>query len=120
MTEDQLLELAREAIRQSPSYPKLAKAYRSFIKNLYTWPDQIAARTGEIDSEPERLLSAHAGVMNRKSARAKTMERLASDIFQETGLPRRAPGKFRGDDRLNVDRLEEWANARSEKRTNEQ
>lgn len=112
MPEDQLLEAAREAIRKAPSYPKLAKAYRSFIKNLYTWPDQIAARMGPIDSEPERLLSAHSQVMNRKSARAKTMEQLATAIFRETGLPRRMPGKFRGDDRLDTDRLGEWVNTR--------
>ncbi len=92
----------REKIRSAPSFPKLRKAYAGFLTSLYGKDSgYVHTRMEQEDAEPERLLTAHASVMDAKSARCKTMKQLANDVFRETGLPRNAQGKYRGMDGVN-------------------
>jgi hypothetical protein len=99
-------DAAAKKIRAAPSYPAIQKAYASFRKSIYghlSPTDEAELRRD--DAEPWKYLTAHSGVMNAKSARAKTLERLADEIFAQTKLPRRPMGKFRGDNGVDWDKL---------------
>lgn len=104
--------VAELAIEASPSFAKLKRAYESFLwslegtgarKHAY-FREKIAAKIS--NKLPSRYLTAHAGVMNGKSARAITLRRLSHAVFAETGLPREPIGKFRGEDGVNWDKVE--------------
>lgn len=98
---------AYDKIRSAPSYPKLVRAYRAHLLSMYR-PDDgyFLSRMAKVNEMPDDLLTAHASVMNAKSARAKTLKRLADSVFTETGLPRHAPGMFRGQDGIDWQKLE--------------
>ncbi|MFH0826096.1 MAG: hypothetical protein V2B18_25375 [Pseudomonadota bacterium] len=89
----------RDRIRAAPSFGNLRARTIAFWKSLYgREPDRITRSTGEYDAEPERYLSAHAGVMKAESARAKTLHELAKKVIQEAGVPVLGKeGKFRGE-----------------------
>lgn len=88
-------------IESAPSYPALLKAYDRFRRDLNKYDYDPAF----IRRKPWELLTAHAGVMSAKSARAQTLFRLATAVFSETGLPRKERDGFRGSDGLNWDAL---------------
>jgi hypothetical protein len=96
----------REAIRNAPSFPKLRQAAIAAIKSIHNDPEYVARHTAEYDAEPESLLTAHASVMNAKSARAKTLLELAKKVIAESGVPtNKGYTKFRGDtERIDWDR----------------
>ena len=99
-------EDVRNLIRSAPSFKKLFAAHKRFCRRLRphgndSWFTSYTLR----EFEPERLLKDHAGVMNAKSAAAKTMMRLANAVFAETQLPRKPQGKFRGEDGLDWEKL---------------
>lgn len=88
----------RDAIRKAPSYPALLKAALAHHKSLGYDADHIARRAEEYAASPEDLLAAHAGVMNAKSGRAKTLLDLANQVVKEARVPLdRSYNKFRGD-----------------------
>lgn len=97
-------EIAKK-IRQAPSYPELLAAYKRHIKSIYGDRERGIEHIEEAGREPWRLLTAHAGVMNAKSARAQTLEKLANAVFKETKLPRKPVGKFRGENGVDWDKL---------------
>lgn len=87
----------RIRIKNAPSFNALHKAALRHVVALWGRDsDQIPEYLNKWADKPELLLTAYACVMNRKSARALTLERLTCEIFSETRLPREAPGKFRG------------------------
>jgi hypothetical protein len=90
-----------KAMQAAPSYPKLLAAYDRFRRDL----NKYDYRPEVIRSKPWELLTAHAGVMNAKSARAQTLRKLALAVFTETGLPRNSIGGFRGSDGLDWERV---------------
>ena len=103
-------EVVRETIRNAPSFKKLRDRTISFWKSLQSkaaYGNELSPankeRLAEFDSEPEMFLTAHSGVMDAKSARAKTLKQLADAVFGETKLPRKPPGRFRGEDRLDME-----------------
>ena len=102
LKEEQNIHSVRKAILAAPSFPKLKARAKSFWQSLYGpyGVRDMTARLMECDDEPELYLNVHATVMNIKSGRAKTLIRLTDAIFQETGLPRKPLGKFRGDDSI--------------------
>ena len=108
---DAALENAKEAtvydkIVNAPSYPKLLAAYKRFQRTLYRADDlYMLKKVQEKEREPWELLTAHASVMNAKSGSALTLRKLADAVFSETGLPRRPPGKFRGENGLDWDKV---------------
>jgi hypothetical protein len=83
-------------LRAAPSFPALLKAVHRFKRDLYG-PSYVAATT---EAKPWETLTAYAGVMNAKSARAETLRKLSIAVFRETGLPRQKGGTFRGSDGL--------------------
>lgn len=101
----QALDAAREKIVSAPSWGKLKAAALRYAHSLsrYTYATTIAG----LEKEPEKALTAHAGVMNAKSTACKTLTTLANAVFAETGLPRRPRGMFRGEDGLDWKRLVE-------------
>jgi len=109
---DLLLENAKEEfvyekITNAPSYPKLLAAYKGHLRSLYSADDPfMVERMQEVELQPWELLTAHAGVMKAKSARAITLRNLADSVFKETELPRLPEGKFRGESGLDWDNLE--------------
>lgn len=95
-------------IRQAPSFPKLRKAVIAFHKSLHPYGfffGDFEKLLKDIEDRPDRLLTAHARVLNAKSARAKTLLRLADAVFSETGLPRKPQGKFRFENGLDWEKL---------------
>jgi len=109
---DLLLENAKEEfvyekITNAPSYPKLLASYKGHLRSLYSADDPfMVERMQEVELQPWELLTAHAGVMQAKSARAITLRNLADSVFKETELPRLPEGKFRGESGLDWDNLE--------------
>lgn len=88
-------------IESAPSFPALLKAYDRFRRDLNKYDYNPAV----IRRQPWDLLTAHAGVMSAKSARAQTLLRLAASVFSETGLPRKPRDGFRGSDGLDWDNV---------------
>ncbi len=96
--------IAAQPITEAPSWPRLVRAYKSFMKDLFFGIDD-AELNADIVSDPASLLTAHASVMSAKSSRAQTLRRLADQVFAETGMPRLPEGKFRGENGLDFDTL---------------
>lgn len=88
MTEAEL----RQKIKEHPNYEKLLQAIKRHKKSL-GGPFSM----DRYEEQPEVVLTAHAGVWNRKSQRCQTMLRLARAIITDCKLPVNPPGKFRGD-----------------------
>ena len=82
-------------IESSPSYPKLLRACKRFFdkKHNLMYEDQVNG----IIIRPWTMLEMHGRVYKGKSTQAKTLRRLADEVFAQTGLPRCPEGKFRGD-----------------------
>lgn len=100
------LQSAVDKITSAPSFPALRRAVKAFLKNLYPRDaDYVAGNLADYDRAPWQYLTAHGRVMLGRSARAKTLARLACQVFAETGLPRSPRGMFRGDDGLDLARL---------------
>lgn len=99
--EDAKEAFVTRTIQGAPSYEKLLAAYDRFRRDLNKYdykPEYIRQR-------PWELLTAHGGVMDAKSGRAKTLRDLANAVFRETGLPRKKQDGFRGSDGLDWDRV---------------
>ena len=91
----------RGRMRLAPSFQALRKAAMRFTMNLHKLDSAYCAeREREYITEPEKLLSAHAGVMDAKSARCKTLRALADAVIAEAGLPMQPRGLYRGMDYL--------------------
>ena len=90
--------IIRNRIRNAPSFEKLKAATCRFYVSLYgKGSPHIAELMAEVGKRPEKLLTAHAGVMNARSTRAKTMHHLSRAVIQEAGLPTKPSSKFRGE-----------------------
>jgi len=80
-------ESVAKAITNAPSWGKLRKAIKAHERSLNKFAtSRIDAEMQKIDEKPWRALSRHAGVMNAKSARAKTLHRLAMAVIEESGV----------------------------------
>jgi hypothetical protein len=95
-------EFVARKLLAAPSFARLLAAAKRFYNRLHG-KDNAAGRMAQFDRQPWEVLTTHAGVMNAKSATAKTLRQLTDAVFAETGLPRDPPGKFRGEDGLNWD-----------------
>lgn len=104
ISQEQLEEVVIKRIQQAPSWKQLVRAYKSFRKSLSPVYGPEEAEHS-IKNRPISLLTAHAGVMDAKSSRAKTLRRLADAIFSETGLPRLPVGEFRGENTVDFPTL---------------
>lgn len=96
MSERMLLSVARTKIKNSPSFNALHAASLRHVRALFKYSERDSECLREWAAKPELLLSAHAGVMNRKSARAVTLHRLAFQVIEESGIPIAPPRYFRG------------------------
>ena len=90
------LSNARKAISNAPSFAKLRARAISHLKTLYS-VEGVAREVAAKDAAPELYLRAHAGVWGAKSARARTLYRLAREVIAESGIQTAPPGKFRGE-----------------------
>lgn len=97
-------DLVRDKIINAPSFQKLVAASKAFRKSLHGQVSE--AWLTEKMQTPWDFLSEHAGVMNAKSARARTLQSLADAVIREAELPMMAPGRYRGMDyRIDWDKL---------------
>lgn len=98
-TEDDKERFLAGKILAAKSFPQLRAATRRHLRSLYKLrPDpEIDREMDSDDKEPWRYLTAHAGVWNAKSQRAKTLLRLAKAVIAEAEIPTYSGGKFRHD-----------------------
>jgi len=102
-TENAKDEKVVAAMKAAPSYPKLKAAYDRFRRSLYG----KSYNPTVIETKPWDMLDSSSGVMNAKSAMAKTLRELESKVFAESGLPRKKPdSKFRGGTGVDWDKVQ--------------
>ena len=101
-------EYVRGKLTSALSFQKLLAAAVRFQVSLQGKTAKQHA-TEQYERQPWELLTVHAGIMNAKSARAKTLVALTNAVYAETGLPRKPEGKFRGEDNLDWDAIEPTA-----------
>lgn len=93
--EQKLWEAVRSRIRLTSAYPQLRDAALRFQVSLHGKNTKAAAEL-KFSHEPELLLSVHAGVMNSKSERCKTLRALADSVIRQAELPMKPRGMYRG------------------------
>ena len=108
--EMKLWQAVRSRIRLTSAYPELRDAAIRFHVSLHGKASRANVEQRYL-LEPEDLLSAHAGVMNAKSARCQTLRSLADQVIKQAELPMCKAGLYRGQDyRVRVwDVPKQWA-----------
>lgn len=102
-TENAKDEKVVAAMKAAPSYPKLKAAYDRFRRSL----SGKSYNPTVIETKPWGMLDSSSGVMNAKSAMAKTLRELENKVFSESGLPRKKPSNtYRGGTGVDFDKVQ--------------